>query len=98
MAVPKHVAYSNGTTGGDTVKALRADIRPLVPSQLTEGITGPVAQQYDSQQSSNRALKIVLLATLLLILVLLFVIFRSPIIALMPIITIAVVSQVANGL
>lgn len=98
LSMPKHVAYSNGTTGGDTVKALRADIRPLVPSQLTEGITGPVAQQYDSQQSSNRALKIVLLATLLLILVLLFVIFRSPIIALMPILTIAVVSQVANGL
>ena len=39
-----------------------------------------------------------LLATLVLILVLLLVIFRSPIIALMPIITIAIVAEVAQGL
>ena len=39
-----------------------------------------------------------LLATLLLILILLLIIFRSPIIALMPIITIAIVSEVAQGL
>ena len=61
-------------------------------------MTGSAAQQLDSQQSSQRAEQIVLLATLVLILLLLLVIFRSPIIALLPIIVIGVVSQIANGL
>ena len=78
---------------------LRADIKPLVAGTgLTEGVTGAAAQQLDSQQSSNRAEQIVLLATLALILVLLLVIFRSPVIALLPLIVIALVSQVATGL
>jgi RND superfamily putative drug exporter len=98
VAMPKSVVYSSGTKAGDAIKVLRSDIRPLVPAGLSEGVTGPAAQQYDSQQSSNRALKVVLLATLVLILVLLLLIFRSPIVALMPIIAIAVVSQVATGL
>ena len=54
--------------------------------------------ELDSQQSGNQADQIVLLATLVLILVLLLMIFRSPVIALMPLIFIAVVSQVATGL
>ena len=49
------------------------------------------------QQSGNKAEQIVLLATLVLILVLLLIIFRSPIIALLPLVVIAVVSQVATG-
>jgi hypothetical protein len=73
----------------------RRDIKPLVAGTgLTEGVTGSAAQQLDSQQSSNRAEQIVLLATLVLILVLLLVIFRSPIIAILPLIVIALVSQV----
>src|SRR4029077_19243059 len=52
----------------------------------------------DSEQSGNRADQIVLLATLALILILLLIIFRSPVIALLPLIVIAVVSQVATGL
>jgi putative drug exporter of the RND superfamily len=88
-----------GTQAADAIKVLRADIRPLVRGAgLYEGVTGAAAQQLDSQQSGNKAEEIVLLATLVLILVLLLIIFRSPIIALMPIITIAVVSFVARGL
>jgi RND superfamily putative drug exporter len=93
------VVNGNGNTAGDAVKTLRADIKPLMRGTgLQEGITGSAAQQLDSQQSGNRAQEIVLLATLLLILVLLFVIFRSPIIAFMPLIVIALVSKVATGL
>ncbi len=91
----------NGTSNaaGDAVKVLRADITPLMGgSGLTEGVTGTAAQQLDSQQSGNNAEKIVTIATLGLILVLLLLIFRSPIIALLPLIVIAVVSQVATGL
>jgi putative drug exporter of the RND superfamily len=99
VAMPNSVVNGTGTAAGDAIKTLRSDIKPLVPGTgLTEGVTGSAAQQLDSQQSSNRAEQIVLLATLVLILVLLLVIFRSPIIAILPLIVIALVSQVATGL
>jgi RND superfamily putative drug exporter len=99
VAMPNSVVNGTGTAAADAVKALRADIRPLMKGTgLTQGTTGPAAQQLDSQQSSNRAQQIVLLATLVLILVLLLVIFRSPVIAFMPLILIAIVSQLATGL
>jgi putative drug exporter of the RND superfamily len=99
VAMPNGVVNGTGTAAGDAIKTLRADIKPLVAGTgLTEGVTGSAAQQLDSQQSSNRAEQIVLLATLVLILVLLLVIFRSPIIAVLPLIVIALVSQVATGL
>jgi putative drug exporter of the RND superfamily len=99
VAMSNNLVNGSGTQAADAVKVLRADIKPLVSgSGLYEGVTGAAAQQLDSQQSGNKAEQIVLLATLVLILVLLLIIFRSPIIALMPIITIAVVSAVAQGL
>lgn len=99
VAMPNDVLNSSGNASGDAVKALRADIKPLVAgTALAEGVTGQAAQNLDSQQSFNRADQIVLLATLALILILLLIIFRSPIIAVLPLIVIAVVSQVATGL
>src|ERR1700722_7602633 len=99
VALPNSVVNGTGTAAGDAIKTLRADIKPLVAGTgLTEGVTGSAAQQLDSQQSSNRAEEIILLSTLILILVLLLVIFRSPIIAILPLIVIALVSQVATGL
>jgi putative drug exporter of the RND superfamily len=99
VAMPNSVVNGTGTAAGDAIKTLRAAIKPLVKGTgLTEGTTGPAAQQLDSQQSSNKAEQIVLLATLALILLLLLVIFRSPVIAFMPLILIAIVSQLATGL
>jgi RND superfamily putative drug exporter len=99
VAMPTSVLDSSGNTPGDAIKVLRADIKPLMTGTgLTEGVTGTAAQNLDSQQSSNKAEKIVTLATLALILILLLLIFRSPIIALLPLIVIALVSQVATGL
>src|SRR5215469_2164897 len=99
VAMPNGVVNSSGNSAGDAVKALRADIKPLVAgTALAEGVTGQAAQNLDSQQSFNRADQIVLLATLALILILLLIIFRSPIIALLPLLVIAIVSQVATGL
>jgi RND superfamily putative drug exporter len=86
-------------TQTDAVKALRRVLQDEVPgSGLKAGITGTAAQHLDSQASSDRALVIVGITTIVLILVLLLVIFRSPIIALLPIVTIGAVSQVATGL
>ena len=99
VAMPNNVVNGSGTAAGDAIKVLRADIKPLVAGTgLHEGVTGSAAQQLDSQQSSTRAEQVVLLATLVLILILLLVIFRSPIIAVLPLIVIALVSQVATGL
>jgi RND superfamily putative drug exporter len=99
VAMDNSIVNGNGNQAGDAIKTLRSDIKPLVRgSGLYEGVTGAAAQQLDSQQSGNKAQQIVLLATLLLILILLLIIFRSPIVALMPIITIAIVAEVATGL
>ncbi len=79
-------------------KQLRAELTSAAASTgLKVGTTGSVAQQLDMQESSSNGDAIVLLATVLLILVLLLVIFRSPIIAFLPIVLIGIVSQVANG-
>jgi putative drug exporter of the RND superfamily len=99
VAMPNSVVNGSGNAADDAVKALRADLKPLVAgTHLAEGVTGQAAQSLDSEQSGNRADQIVLLATLVLILLLLLIIFRSPIIALLPLVIIAVVSQVATGL
>jgi RND superfamily putative drug exporter len=99
VAMTNNIVNGSGTQAANAIKALRADITPLISGAgLYEGVTGAAAQQLDSQQSGNKAEQVVLLATLVLILVLLLIIFRSPIIALMPIITIAIVAEVAQGL
>jgi RND superfamily putative drug exporter len=83
----------------DAVKALRTQLQSdLSGTDLKGGITGTAAQNLDSQSSGNKADAIIGIATVGLILVLLLIIFRSPIIALLPIITIGLVSQVADGL
>jgi RND superfamily putative drug exporter len=99
VSMDNNVLNGTSNAAGDAIKVLRTDIKPLMSgSDLTEGVTGTAAQQLDSQQSGNNAEKIVTIATLVLILILLLLIFRSPIIALLPLIVIAIVSQVATGL
>ncbi|MEO6604178.1 MAG: MMPL family transporter [Aeromicrobium sp.] len=88
-----------GTKILDSAKELRAELKPLVKgTDLKAGATGSVPQSLDSQESSEDALVIVGIVTFLLILGLLAVIFRSPIIAVMPILVVALVSQIATGL
>jgi RND superfamily putative drug exporter len=83
----------------DAVQTLRDKLpAQLQGSGLKAGITGNAAQQLDSQDSGNKANAIIAIATVGLIVLLLLIIFRSPIIALLPIITIGLVSQVATGL
>ena len=67
-------------------------------TDLKAGVTGTVAEDVDSASTGNNAQKIVFIGTILLIIVLLLLIFRSPIIVLLPLLTIGLVSSVANGL
>jgi RND superfamily putative drug exporter len=81
------------------VTALRTALqKDIAGTDLKAGITGTAAQQLDAQASGDRANKIIAGATIGLILVLLLIIFRSPIIAFLPVITIGAVSQIATGL
>ena len=112
LAVPsenQEIAFSviglaEGATGYDpsefdSITDLRDDLdEALDGTGLDYAVTGPLAQSYDSQEASGDALAIVGAATILLIVVLLAVIFRSVIITLMPIVIVGVVSTIANGL
>jgi putative drug exporter of the RND superfamily len=87
------------TTQVDAVKTLRADLSAAISGTgLKAGVTGTAAQYVDQQSAGNTANAIIAVATIGLILVLLLVIFRSPVIALLPLITIGAVSQIATGL
>jgi RND superfamily putative drug exporter len=87
------------TPAMDAAKQLRKDAKPLVEGTgLRVQMTGAAPQQLDSQESGDKTLAIVGAATILLIIVLLALIFRSIIICLMPVLTVFVASQVAIGL
>ncbi len=83
----------------DAVEALRASLRSATAgSGLAEGTTESVAQAYDAHQASGNAQSIVFVGTIVLILVLLLVIFRSPLVAVLPLLLVGLVATVANGL
>lgn len=98
------ISLAEGATGYDpeefeSVTALRDDLGDAVEgTDLEYAVTGPLAQGYDSQEASGDALAIVGAATILLIVVLLAIIFRSVIITLMPVVIVGLVSTVATGL
>jgi RND superfamily putative drug exporter len=98
------VGLADGSTGYDTqafddAKAMRDDIADLNDgTDLKVTTTGSVPQGLDSQESSEQALAIVGIATVVLIVLLLAIIFRSVIICLMPIVVVTIVSFVATGL
>ncbi|MFD3471242.1 MMPL family transporter [Streptomyces sp. NPDC058682] len=83
----------------ESVKELRKKAAPLLEgTSLKMGLTGSAADALDSQESSGDTDAMIMMATLVLIIVLLGVIFRSPLIALLPVLIIGVVFMVANGL
>ncbi len=70
----------------------------LVNTNLSADVTGQEAISYDTSGQSNRALKIVSIGTLLLVLVLPAVIFRSPFAGLLPILAVGLVDFIASSL
>lgn len=83
----------------DAVKHLRAALKPIAHRTGLQILTaGSVAQGYDQQQASGNADALVAVGTIVLILVLLLAIFRSPIVAIMPIVVIGIAAAVAEGL
>jgi RND superfamily putative drug exporter len=83
----------------DAVSALRHDTADaLRGTGLSAGMTGQAAVVVDNRQAFTHAEKIVTVATLALIVVLLLLIFRSPVAALLPLLTVGLVYGVASAL
>ncbi len=81
------------------VDAVRADVGvALSATGLSAGLTGPAPIAGDSSAALRDAERIVTLATLVLIVTLLLLIFRSPVAALLPLITVGVVLAVSTSL
>ncbi|MFI9825410.1 MMPL family transporter [Streptomyces sp. NPDC052013] len=83
----------------DAVEELRAEARPLLKdTELKLGVTGQAASALDSQEASGDTDAMIMSATLVLIVVLLLLIFRSPLIAVLPVLIIGLAFMVATGL
>ena len=98
------VGLAKNATGFDTpaidaARQLRKDAAPLVEGTgLRLQTTGAAPQSLDSQDSTQKTMEIVGAATILLIVLLLALIFRSVIICVLPIMVVFLASQVAIGL
>ncbi|MFQ6324666.1 MMPL family transporter [Nocardia sp. CWNU-33] len=93
------VTTAGDTTQSDAVESLRDALQAqLKDTDLKAGLTGQAAQMLDQTESSAKGMAIIGIATIVLILVLLLIIFRSPVIALLPIIVIGGVSSTVGGL
>lgn len=83
----------------EAVKKVREVARPVVGgTALTMAVTGDVAMFVDNESAFNNAFVIVGIATVLLIIVLLALMYRSPVAAFLPVFTVGLVSAVAPGL
>ena len=96
------VTYQGNGQDTDTINAVK-DVRDgltkqLAGTDLTAGVTGQEAISYDTQGASQKALKIVGMGTLILVLVLPALVFRSPLAGLLPIVAVGVVDTIASSL
>jgi RND superfamily putative drug exporter len=82
----------------DAVKRIRETAKPALSAPLALAVTGDVAMQLDNQDAFNNALAIIGIATVVLIITLLLLIYRSPIAALLPIVTVGIVTAISPGL
>ncbi|GLY84882.1 MMPL family transporter [Actinoallomurus iriomotensis] len=82
----------------DAIKKLRvAATQEFQGTGLHYGISGNVSSNIDNAESDNKTLALIGIATIVLIVTLIIIIFRAPIAALLPIIVIAFVLQVSNA-
>ncbi|MFD7712560.1 MMPL family transporter [Streptomyces sp. NPDC059785] len=83
----------------DAAKTLREEAKALAKgTDLDVKLGGSAAQALDQQDSSKRGEALIGIGTFVIILVTLLIIFRAPILAVLPLILIGLVSAIANGL
>jgi RND superfamily putative drug exporter len=99
ITVPITAPLTDSQGQMDAVKKTRDTIKTnLVGTGLSAGVAGQVAQLVDNNDTFNTALTVVGTATFALIIVLILIIFRSPIAALLPILVISMVLEVSSNL
>ncbi len=83
----------------DSVIQLRSDAVPLLEGTgLRMRVTGEIAQQIDSEEASGDIDQLIMVATIGLIVLLMLVIFRSILLAILPVVTILVATMASSGL
>ncbi|MGW2375181.1 MULTISPECIES: MMPL family transporter [Kitasatospora] len=83
----------------DAAKQLRDDGKELAAgTNLKYQVGGPAATMLDQKDSSNTAGMLIGLGTVVIILLTLGIIFRSPLVALLPVLSVIIYSMVATGL
>ncbi|MCS0605412.1 MMPL family transporter [Streptomyces sp. LP11] len=83
----------------DAAKELRQEVKGLAKgTHLEVRLGGSAAQALDQEDSSKRGQALIGIGTFAIILVTLLIIFRAPILAVLPLILIGLVSAIANGL
>jgi RND superfamily putative drug exporter len=99
MVPMKGTSMDDQTKQGDAVKEIRKQLpTQLQGSGLEAKVGGDVASFVDNEESFTKSFEIVGIATFVLIIGLILLIFRAPIAAILPIVVITVTMQVAMGL
>ncbi|GAA1898578.1 MMPL family transporter [Asanoa iriomotensis] len=81
------------------IESIRSASDPVLANTgLERLVTGDIAMYADNEDAFNNALVIVGIATFLLIVVLLLIIYRSPLAAILPLVTVGIVTVVSTGL
>jgi putative drug exporter of the RND superfamily len=78
------------TTLSDSAAAVRIQLRSDLPDGLQVKLTGPAGASLDASDASKRSNSVVTLVTLLVVAVLLLLIYRSPVLWLLPLINVGV--------
>ncbi len=95
------VALSGSPTDMNTLEAVEplrdALAGEIEGTSLKAGVTGDAAISHDTNEKFLRAEQVVGIATILLIIILMLLMFRSPIAALLPVVTVAIVMLVAQS-
>ncbi|MEU8124307.1 MMPL family transporter [Spirillospora sp. NPDC049024] len=99
MVPMKGTSMDDNKKQGEAVKQIRKDLPTLLKgSGLEAKVGGDVAGFVDNEDSFNKSFEIVGIATFVLIIGLILLIFRAPLAAVLPIVIISVTMQVAMGL
>lgn len=91
-------AYSEDPELFEAIRKIREVGGPtLAGTGLSQAVTGDVASYADNEDAYNSAFATVATATIVLIIALLLLIYRSPVAALLPVLTVGVVSTISPG-
>ncbi|MFC1412309.1 MMPL family transporter [Streptacidiphilus sp. N1-12] len=83
----------------DAAKALRADLTQLTKgTDINAKLGGSAAQVLDQQDASKRGESLIGIGTFVIIILAMILIFRAPLMAILPLLLIGVVAMAANGL